>query len=128
MTAWLPEALVGPRLVVRATGPGDLPVLAALALDPEVRAHLGGSRTPAALGQGKLAVVPGSAMIGSGDPARRRGPSCAASPGDKKAAHPGEPLIATREAKIRLLERAGTQHTSTFEQYGLPQRQYEFRL
>ena len=123
MTAWLPEALVGPRLVIRATGPGDLPVLAALALDPEVRAHLGGPRTPAALGQGKLAVVPGSAMIGSGDPTRRRGPSCAASPGDKKAAHPGEPLIAVpQEADIRLLERAGA------EQYGLPQRQYEFRL
>jgi hypothetical protein len=119
MTAWLPEALVGPRLVVRATGPGDLPVLAALALDPAVRAHLGGPRTPAAFGQWK---VSGSAMIGSGDPTRGRGPSCAASPGDKKAAHPGEPLIAApQEADIRLLERAGA------EQYGLPQRQYEFR-
>jgi hypothetical protein len=72
MTAWLSEALVGPRVVVRATASGDMPALA------------------------------------------------------------GEPLIAvTQEANIRsirLLERAGAQHTSTFEQYGLPQRQYEFRL
>jgi hypothetical protein len=73
MTAWLSEALTGPRVVVRDTTAGDLPALGALALDPVVRRHIGVRPLPAdaALGWGKFA---------------------------------------------------------TFEQYGLPQRQYEFRL
>jgi len=97
MTAWLSEALIGPRLAVRATASGDQPALAALALDPDVHAHI-------------VRLVTGWFAT----------------------AFPGEALIAvTQEANIRsirLLERAGAQHTSTFEQYGLPQRQYEFRL
>ncbi len=120
------------------------------ALDPETAV----SRVTAQVAEpawGAFVIVyrPSGMVIGSGDIARKRGPwevsyqlsrGCWGQGLAREAldlvtswyfANMGEPrLIAvTQEANVRscqLLERAGAVLTATFEQYGLPQRQYEF--
>jgi ribosomal-protein-alanine N-acetyltransferase len=103
-----------------------------------------------AWGQFVIVEVSSGGVIGSGDISRKRGPweisyqLQAASWGYGLAAEAvglvvgwffdntdeGTLVAVTQEANersSRLLERVGATFTTAFEQYGLPQRQYEFR-